>query len=104
MVTDYDGNELTIGSGKTIKADTVVWTAGVKGNIINGIPAEYIGRGNRLIVDDVNRVNGYKNIFAIGDCALMQTERVPKGHPMVAPVAMQQATNLGKNLIRLFKR
>ncbi len=103
MVSNFDGNELTVGNGKTVKADTLVWTAGVKGNVVDGIDKAYIGRGNRIIVDEYNRVNDYKNVFAIGDCALMQVEDYPNGHPMVAPVAIQQAINVAKNLKKILK-
>lgn len=48
-------------------------------------------------------VQGFENIFAIGDVAYMEEPAYPKGHPQVAPVAMQQADMLAryfKNLIK----
>jgi NADH dehydrogenase len=44
---------------------------------------------------------GMKNIFAIGDLAYMETLKYPQGHPQVAPVAIQQAKLLAKNLEKI---
>lgn len=96
-VTDYDGNKLTLQDGSQIGAKKVIWAAGVRGNTIKGLPPEVVGGGNRLIVNDFNQVNGFENIFAIGDIALMQSEEYEYGHPQVAQVAIQQADNLADN-------
>ena len=40
----------------------------------------------------------YSNVYAIGDLAYMETPKYPNGHPQVAPVAMQQADIIAKNL------
>ena len=42
----------------------------------------------------------YKDVYAIGDVAAMVSEENPRGHPMLAPVAQQQGTQLAKNLVR----
>lgn len=97
-VTGFDGKTLFLNNNKTISADTVVWTAGVKGSVMPGIKGEAVSFSSRYLVDEFNKVKGYENIYAIGDCAMMVTNEFPKGHPMVAPVAIQQAQNLGKNI------
>jgi NADH dehydrogenase len=51
----------------------------------------------------VSRVKGYDNIFAVGDVAAMISEAYPKGHPMIAPVAMQQGRHLGENLLKMLE-
>lgn len=103
MVTDYDGDELTIADGKKIKCETVIWTAGVKGNPVGGFTAENIIGGNRIEVDAYCKVKNYENIYAIGDVASMISEKFPKGHPMVAPVAIQQGELVAKNIIAMLK-
>src|SRR5690606_23104035 len=66
-----------------------------------GIPEEVIGRGRRLLVDEYNKVKDTDNIFAVGDIALMTTDTgYPNGHPMLAPVAIQQGKHLADNLKR----
>jgi NADH dehydrogenase len=63
-----------------------------------------MARSSRVKVDAFNRVNGYENIFAIGDVALMEGDPTyPNGHPMMAPPAMQQGQLVAKNIARLIK-
>ncbi len=99
-VKDYDGDTVVLENGETIPTKTVIWAAGIKGNVPGGISPEMIARGNRIKVDRLNRVQGFENIYAIGDVAYMQTPKYPNGHPQVANVAINQAKNLAVNLIR----
>jgi NADH dehydrogenase len=100
-VKTYDGTELIIDDGKAIKTRNVLWAAGVKGEVLKGIPPEVIVRGNRIQTDEFNRVKGYINVFAIGDVAAIITPETPDGHPGVAPAAIQQGRQLAKNLIKI---
>ncbi|MDQ1805585.1 NAD(P)/FAD-dependent oxidoreductase [Chryseobacterium sp. CKR4-1] len=99
VVTEYNGDKVMMKSGKEIPSNNVIWAAGVTGNVVEGFPEEKLIR-NRYIVDRYNRVKGYDNIFAIGDIAYMETPKYPHGHPQVANVAINQAKNLGKNLLK----
>lgn len=100
IVKDYNGETVLLDNGQEIPSSVVIWAAGIKGNVPAGINAELIARGNRIKVDDKNKVLGAENIYAIGDLAYMETAEAPKGHAQVASVAIQQATNLAKNLRR----
>ena len=62
------------------------------------MPETWYARGNRMLVDRINRIKGSDHIFAIGDIAYMETPRYPSGHPQVANVAINQAKVLAKNL------
>jgi NADH dehydrogenase len=99
-VTDYNGKEITTKSGEKLRAAMVIWAAGVKATFPDGLPAEAVASG-RILVDELNRIAGSENIFAIGDCAAMITESNPLGHPMMAQPALQQGALLAKNLIRI---
>lgn len=101
FVTGYDGNILTLNNGNEINTKTVIWTAGVIGNTLPGLPDSAITFGNRLKVNRINKVDETKNVFAIGDIAYMQTPKYPKGHPQVANVAVNQGKNLAKNFRRI---
>lgn len=103
IVTDFDGQVVTMNDGTKIRSNKVIWAAGVKGNTIKGLPDETITKGNRLKVNRFNQIEGYDNIFAIGDIAYMTEESYPKGHPQVAQVAIQNAEHLYDNLVRLSK-
>lgn len=97
FVKNYDGNFIQLSNETIINTKTVIWAAGVTGNMIPGLPQNSITAGNRIKVNRTNQVIGSNNIFAIGDIALMETPKYPKGHPQLANVAINQAKNLGKN-------
>ena len=95
-IKEVKSDSLVTAEGSVIPAKLTVWAAGVKGvSVIEklGLP---INRG-RLVVDQTLQVNGFKNIWAIGDVAGVQDN---SGNllPMVAPVAMQQARFLAKQI------
>ncbi len=98
LVKNYDGKNVLLQDGKEIAAATVIWAAGIKGNVPPGIDTSLTTRGNRIKTDRYCRVQGFENIYAIGDLAYMETPKYPNGHPQVAPTAMQQADLLAHNL------
>jgi NADH dehydrogenase len=105
LVKNYDGKEVLLQDGRTIVSATVIWAAGIKGNIPGGIDSNLVARGNRLKVDRHCRLLGYNYIvYALGDLAYMETPKFPNGHPQVAPVAIQQADLLADNLKRVERR
>jgi len=105
VVKSYDGYEVLFNTGEKLISRTLVWAAGVTGNPINGLQPESLTRGNRLSVDEFNRVKGYDDIFAIGDVALMQGDpKFPNGHPQMAQPAMQQGKLLAKNIKNLIDK
>ncbi|MEX0609636.1 MAG: NAD(P)/FAD-dependent oxidoreductase [Balneolaceae bacterium] len=105
MVEDYKEDTVYFKDGETIKTETLIWTAGVTARVFEGIPEDSYDRGNRLLVNEFNTVQGTKNIYAIGDTALMKTDpNFPEGHPQLANVAMQQGQHLAKNFIAMIEK
>lgn len=102
-VESYDGQVATFSDGGEIPTHTLIWAAGVKGILIDGLPAEAI-EGGRILVNQYGQVMGMKNVFAIGDIALMKLKKYPKGHPGVTQPAMQQGKHLARNLSRLIRK
>jgi NADH dehydrogenase len=100
-VESYDGMTIKFEDGKTIPTRSVIWSAGVMGVVPEGISKDSILRGNKIQTDDISRVKGLNNVFAIGDVAAVITEETPKGHPGVAQVAIQQGQQLAKNLLHI---
>lgn len=103
IVEQYDGRSVQLKDGRSIKTRNLIWAAGVTGNIPAGIPREVVQRGNRLKVDRYNKVEGFDNIYAVGDVAYMETPKYPKGHPQVANVAINQAKLLAGNFKALLR-
>lgn len=94
----YDTKTVTFADGSQEYWETLIWTAGVTGEPMPGLPPQTIGHGGRLIVDEYCKVKGLDDIYAIGDIALCETPRYTHGHPQVAQVAIQMAKNLAYNL------
>jgi NADH dehydrogenase len=103
-VSDFDGSLVSLADGTVIHSKTLIWAAGVKANSLGGIPAEWISKSNRILVNRFNCVEGNETIFAVGDVALMTEEKYPNGHPQVAQVAIQQGDHLAENFSRLLSR
>jgi NADH dehydrogenase len=103
LVDSYDGQTVKFKDGEQISAQTLVWAAGVAGATIEGLPADSVERG-RYLVNLHNQVQGFTDVFAIGDVAVMKSEKWPKGHPQVAQPAIQQGEHLGKNLVRQLRK
>ena len=101
VVTGLDGPKVNLKDGTQLYSHNVIWTAGVTGNLFEGFDPAVVNKGNRLEVDEYNQVKGLEHVFALGDIASMTSEENPKGHPQLAPVAIQQGQLLGKNLNRL---
>ncbi len=100
-VLGYDGHTLTLQEKPSIVSSTVIWSAGVKGQVIPGLDKAEVVRGGRLKTDTQNLIVGYQNIYAIGDVAAIIDEETPNGHPGVAPAAIQQGHHLAKNLVNI---
>jgi len=101
-VKDYVDGKVILGNGETIPTDSLIWTSGVTGCEIPGLPSDSVGRGRRILVDEFNKVNSTENIYAIGDiCFQTSDQSYPNGHPQLAQVAIQQGNLLGDNLKRM---
>ena len=104
-VKDYDGDLISTNTDLTFNAATLIWAAGVTGEIIDGVDvACVIERAGRISVDKYNRLINSSNIYAIGDIACMSDDETPQGHPMMAQPAIQQGKHLAKNILRTIEK
>ena len=100
-VREVQSRKIIVKEGDPIPAEITVWAAGVKGEPT----AELLNLpivGSRIDVEGSLRVSHYPHIWAIGDIA---GAKGADGRflPMVAPVAMQQARFVAKQIIRAHK-
>lgn len=104
FVETFEDNVVKTSGQRIFKCDTLIWAAGVAGQFPTGMHADQIGKGNRIIVNEFLQLPTDENIYVLGDTALIQTEKYPKGLPMLGSVAMQQGAYLAKQLNHLAKK
>lgn len=97
IVKDYDGERVKLQDDTEIASTLLIWAAGVKGSIPNGVDVFLLTKSNQIKTDLFNRVHTLENVFAVGDIAFVQTPEHPKGFPQLASVAIDQAINLANN-------
>ncbi|XEC93216.1 NAD(P)/FAD-dependent oxidoreductase [Paenibacillus tarimensis] len=91
-----------LGTGERIKAATVVWAGGIRGNRMLEIAGFETARG-RVKVDEYLRTKEDSNVFLVGDCSLVMS---PEGTPYgpTAQIAIQQGHNAAINLVALIRK
>ncbi len=97
-VKDFDGENAYLGDGTIIPTRTLIWAAGVRATSVDSEPALPLDRSGRIKVGPTLQVEGYPEIYAIGDLAHFEENGKPL--PMVAPVAIQQGEMVAENLRR----
>ncbi|MGE6257560.1 NAD(P)/FAD-dependent oxidoreductase [Heyndrickxia sporothermodurans] len=85
-----------------VKARTIIWSAGVRGNSIIEKSGFESMRGRVKVNNDL-RVPGYDNIFIIGDCSLIINEEINRPYPPTAQIAMQHGEVCARNVAKLVK-
>jgi NADH:quinone reductase (non-electrogenic) len=104
FVKDFYNDLVVLSNGQTLDAKSLIWAAGITGETFEGIPKNSLGRGNRMITDEYNKVKDMDDVYAIGDICIQQTDKdFPNGHPQLAQVAIQQGKTLAKNFIAISK-
>jgi len=100
-VADFDGARVRLKSGEVIPAQTVIWAAGAQAAGLAarlGLPT---ARQGRIVVEPTLWVPGHPEISVIGDAAYFEDAGQPL--PMVAPVAMQMADVVARNIGRAIR-
>ncbi len=101
-VENYDGNYVNLNPSEQLQTSTLIWAAGVAPEKIAGLHPSVFTPNFRIKTDAWNRIEGYTNLFALGDLAFQTDPAFPKGYPQLAQVGMQQAKNLAHNLNLLY--
>ena len=100
-VADYDGIRIRLKSGEIIPAYTVIWAAGARAAGLNDRLGLATARQGRIAVEPTLQVAGHPEVYVIGDAAYRETNGVPL--PMVAPVAIQMAETVARNIVRTLR-
>jgi NADH dehydrogenase len=90
---------VTLSDGSRLETETLVWTAGVKANPLLGRLGLPLDERGRIVVDQLLRVEGMENVWALGDCAAVPNQATPgKVDPPTCQHALRQARRLAKNI------
>jgi NADH dehydrogenase len=97
-VTDARPGLVTLSSAEEVATETFVWTAGATPNpILQELPIRHDERG-AVLVDRTLALPGYRNVWALGDCASVPNTATGKTCPPTAQAATGQAAFLAKNI------
>lgn len=92
-VSRVDEAEIHLSDGTSIPCGMVVWTTGVTaGAFVRSLPFPKTPAA-RIVVDEFLRVKGWTNVYALGDCATLES--------MDLPATSQVAQQEGRYLARL---
>ena len=97
-VSEVTPHAVHLKDGTVIPTETVVWTAGVRGDPSAqawGLPT---ARDGRVKVLPTLQVPGYPEVYVVGDLAYVEEDGRPL--PMIAPVAIQQGAAAARNILR----
>ena len=98
-LVDASQNAATLDNGNVIACNTLVWAGGVAvDSVISKLDTEHHKSG-RIAVDDYLRLKNHKDVFALGDCALVLDPRTNTPYPPTAQHAIRQAKVVSYNLI-----
>jgi NADH:ubiquinone reductase (H+-translocating) len=97
-VVEVTSEEVVLTGRETIPTQTVVWTAGVRGEPLASLSRIPTNRDGRVPVTQTLQVPGHPEIYVVGDTAYIEAERGPLA--MVAQVAIQSAAAAAGNIGR----
>jgi NADH dehydrogenase len=102
MIAEATPEALVPKDGDPIKADLLVWAAGVKcPKWLSQIDGLSTNRINQVEVEPTLQAKGQKNIFVIGDAAFLIPEGSERPIPPRAQSAQQMAQHTARSLQRL---
>jgi NADH dehydrogenase len=87
-----------LADGSVIPAETVVWTAGMRGATLTAPWALPTARNGQVLTLPTLQTPDYPEVYVVGDLAYVEQEGRPL--PMVAPVAIQQGKWAARNIAR----
>lgn len=98
QVREISAAGVTLGDGRLLPSETVLWTAGVKGGALAEALAVPLGGGNRVRVLPTLQLPGHETVYAAGDIVYFEHGGAPL--PQIAPVAVQQGRHAAENIAR----
>jgi NADH dehydrogenase len=98
VVTSVSPTRVTLRSGTTLKAHTLVWGAGLQGNeLVQSLGLE-LERGNRIAVGPELNLPDHPEVYVVGDVAAIVDAKTEAVLPQLGSVALQSGEHAGKSV------
>jgi NADH dehydrogenase len=99
FIENVTQNNIVLKDKGDLKFDFMIFTGGIIANNINNVLDVKKNRINQFEVDKFLNIDGYKNIYAVGDCADIKDKN---GNilPPTSQIAEQSASRVAKNIIK----
>lgn len=99
-VTNCFAGGVEINREETIRAETIVWAAGIRAHeLAMALPGPH-DRMGRCMVNEFLQLEGHPEVFVSGDCAA--STAAPQA-PAVVPTAIAQGRLAGENILRMLR-
>lgn len=100
VVTDFDGQVITLKNGERIHTRTLIWAAGVRAaDLADGLGVKQ-ARLARVVVKPTLQLENHPEVLVIGDLGIIEEQPLP----MTATVALQQADAAAENIRKLLHK
>jgi NADH dehydrogenase len=99
-VASVEPTRVTLKSGETLEAHTLVWGAGLQGNpLVQSLNLD-LGRGNRIGVGPDLTLPDRPEVYVIGDVAAITDSKTEQVLPQLGSVALQSGEHAGESIAR----
>jgi NADH:quinone reductase (non-electrogenic) len=97
-VASVTPTRVTLKSGETLNAHTLVWGAGLQGNpLVRSLGLE-LQRGNRIAVGPDLTLPGHSEVYVVGDAAAITDSKTGEVLPQLGSVALQSGEHVGRTI------
>jgi NADH dehydrogenase len=98
VVASVEPTRVTLKSGETLKAHTLVWGAGLQGNpLVQSLDLD-LQRGNRIGVGPDLTLPDHPEVYVVGDVAAITDAKTEQVLPQLGSVALQSGEHAGKEI------
>jgi NADH:quinone reductase (non-electrogenic) len=96
VVASVEPTRVTLKSGETLNAHTLVWGAGLQGNpLVQSLGLE-LQRGNRIGVGPDLTLPDHEEVYVVGDVAAITDAKAGQVLPQLGSVALQSGEHAGE--------
>lgn len=99
LIEEVGSDFVKLKSGQRLEGDMVVWTAGIKANeFLKSVANLPITDKGKIVVEDNLQVQGWENVFAVGDNQEFLDPKTQRPVPALAYTAVDQGKVVADNI------